>query len=104
MKKSFYLFFYAMIFLAIVTSPFWLWKLKPEKDLNVLILDKTVPNSTYREHKGFVWVLNNTKYFKDGKPYSVENDYKGFEPKSNQKYSIVPLPRISFIMGTYADQ
>ncbi|WP_160725853.1 hypothetical protein [Bacillus sp. USDA818B3_A] len=93
MKKSFYLFFYAMIFLAIVTSPFWLWQLKPEKDLNVLILDKTVPNSTYREHKGFVWVLNNTKYFKEGNPYSVKNDYKGFEPKSNQKYSIVPLPK-----------
>ncbi|PLS03058.1 hypothetical protein [Neobacillus cucumis] len=93
MKKSIYLFFYAMIFLALVTSPFWLWKLQPEKNLNVLIMDKTVPNSSYREHKGLVWVLNNAKYFKNGQPYSEENDYKGFEPKSNQKYTIVPLPK-----------
>ncbi|MBT2653710.1 hypothetical protein J7E81_00425 [Bacillus sp. ISL-18] len=93
MKKSIYLFFYAIIFLALVTSPFWLWKLQPEKNLNVLIMDKTVPNSSYREHKGLVWILNNAKYFKNGQPYSAEKDYKGFEPKGNQDYSIVPLPK-----------
>ncbi|MEH7117922.1 hypothetical protein V7128_10945 [Neobacillus vireti] len=94
MKKSSYLFFYAIIFLLLVTSPFWLWKLQPVKKLNVLILDKTVPNTTYREHKGLVWVLNNAKYFKNGQePYSAKNDYKGFEPKGNQQYSVVPLPK-----------
>lgn len=93
MRKSIYLFFYAMIFLAIVTSPFWLWRLQPEKNLNVLIMDKTVPNSSYREHKGLVWILNNAKYTKNGQPYSAEKDYKGFEPKSNLDYSIVPLPK-----------
>ncbi|MEH7415189.1 hypothetical protein V7266_07880 [Neobacillus drentensis] len=94
MKKSIYLFFYALLFLVMVTSPFWLWKLQPQKKLNVLIVDKTVPNTTYREHKGLVWVLNNAKYFKDGKqPYSVKNDYKGFAPKGNQQYTIVPLPK-----------
>ncbi|PGV51875.1 hypothetical protein [Bacillus sp. AFS037270] len=94
MKKSIHLFVYTMIFLVVLTSPFWLWKLQPEKKLNVLIVDKTVPNTTYREHKGLVWVLNNAKYFKNGQePYSAKNDYKGFAPKKNQQYTIVPLPK-----------
>ena len=83
-----------MIFLVIVTSPFWLWKLQPQKKLNVLIVDKTVPNTTYREHKGLVWILNNAKYYKNGKEaYSVKNDYKGFEPQKNQQYTVVPIPK-----------
>ncbi|MFL6555040.1 MAG: hypothetical protein ACJ8MO_02850, partial [Bacillus sp. (in: firmicutes)] len=64
------------------------------KKLNVLIVDKTVPNLSYREHKGLVWILNNAKYYKNGqRPYSVIDDYKGFEPKEGQKYTIAPLPK-----------
>ncbi|MED4227573.1 hypothetical protein [Neobacillus cucumis] len=94
MKKSIYLVVYSILLLVVVTSPFWLWKLQPAKNLNVLIVDKTVPNTSYREHKGLVWILNNAKYFKNGTtPYSNENDYKGFEPKGNQNYTVVPLPK-----------
>ncbi|MFK9094116.1 hypothetical protein [Bacillus salipaludis] len=94
MKKQTNLIIYAVLFILILTSPFWLWKIQPSKKLNMLIVDKTVPNPSYREHKGLVWILNNAKYFKNGTtPYSVKNDYIGFEPKKDQKYTIDPLPK-----------
>ncbi|WP_066068167.1 hypothetical protein [Neobacillus soli] len=94
MKKQTHLIIYAIFLILFLTSPFWLWKIQPAKDLNVLIVDKTVPNSSYREHKGLVWILNNAKYFKNGlKPYSANNDYKGFVPKTGAKYTIVPMPK-----------
>ncbi|MEH7306568.1 hypothetical protein [Neobacillus drentensis] len=93
MKKPIHLIIYTILFLIIITCPFWLWQVQPVKKLNVLIVDKTVPNPSYREHKGLVWILNNAKYFKNGqKPYSVTDDYKGFEPKAGKKYTIAPLP------------
>ena len=94
MKKPIYLIIYSILFLVIITSPFWLWQIKPVKKLNILIVDKTVPNSSYREHKGLVWILNNEKYFKNGrKPYSVTDDYKGFKPKEGKKFTISSVPK-----------
>jgi hypothetical protein len=94
MKKQTYFIIYILAFLLIITSPFWLWQLQPAKNLNVLIMDKTVPNQSYREHKGLVWILNNAKYFKNGNaPYSNTTDYKGFEPEKGKKFSIAPLPK-----------
>ncbi|MEH7482992.1 hypothetical protein V7157_18405 [Neobacillus drentensis] len=94
MKKPINLIIYTILFFIILACPFWLWQIQPVKKLNVLIFDKTVPNPSYREHKGLVWILNNAKYYKNGKrPYSVIDDYKGFEPKEGQKYTIAPLPK-----------
>lgn len=94
MKKPINLIIYTIIVLIILTCPFWLWQIQPVKKLNVLIMDKTVPNASYREHKGLVWILNNAKYFKNGqKPYSMTDDYKGFEPEEGQEYTVTPLPK-----------
>ncbi|MEH7744640.1 hypothetical protein V7659_06230 [Neobacillus drentensis] len=94
MKKPINLIIYTVLFLIIITCPFWLWQIQPMKKLNVLIVDKTVPNPSYREHKGLVWILNNAKYYKKGKkPYSVSEDYRGFEPKKGKEYLINPLPK-----------
>ncbi|XXM70887.1 hypothetical protein ACQ0QQ_14350 [Lysinibacillus sphaericus] len=65
----------------LISSPFWLWQLKDDRELDVLIIDKTVPDATYREHKGLMWILNQQKYKKaDGNPYKLEEDYAGFVP------------------------
>ncbi|MEH6954942.1 hypothetical protein [Neobacillus drentensis] len=94
MKKPMYLIIYTILFLIILTCPFWLWQIQPAKKLNVLIVDKTVPNPSYREHKGLVWILNNDKYFKNGQvPYSDTEDYRGFKPQEGKKYTIAPLPK-----------
>ncbi len=94
MKKQSHLFIYIILIAAVLTSPYWLWQLQPAHQLNVLILDKTVPDQSYREHKGLVWVLNNGKYVKSNlRPYTANSDYKGFKPESGGKYKIAEFPK-----------
>lgn len=84
---------YILSFLIMLTSPFWIWQLKPSEELDILIVDKTVPNQSYQEHQGLTWILNNNKYQKtDGNDYVMEEDYVGFHPTNEQEYTISPLP------------
>ncbi|WP_182199347.1 hypothetical protein [Paraliobacillus salinarum] len=94
--KGNYFFIYIFLFLILVTSPFWLWQLKPSETLDILIFDKTVPNQSYQEHNGLTWVLNNNKYMKsDGTDYNKEEDYVGFKPMDNETYKIDSYPEDS---------
>jgi len=77
---------------AVIISPAVIWQLKQEKKLEVTILDKTVPQANYREHKGLVWLLNNNKYVKEDGQYYTLKDYYGFFPGKNHSYKINPLP------------
>ncbi|MGI6687043.1 MAG: hypothetical protein ACOX6Y_01550 [Christensenellales bacterium] len=58
------------------------------------IIDKTVPDETYREHNGIVLLLNHLKYKKQsGALYDVREDYFGFSPNEKDKsYVLKPLP------------
>ncbi|PFA67449.1 hypothetical protein CN378_11450 [Bacillus sp. AFS015802] len=88
---SFLLFIISVV--LIVSAPFWLWQLKKEQELNVLIIDKTVPDTTYREHKGLMWLLNQQKYVHSGgKRYDLQKDYIGFVPKKDQTFDIKNIP------------
>jgi hypothetical protein len=79
--------------LLLISSPFWVWQLKNERSLNLLIIDKTVPDETYREHKGLVWILNQQKYLnKDGSQYELSEDYAGFVPGEGSHFTIKELP------------
>jgi hypothetical protein len=81
-----------LLLAAVIISPAVIWQFKPAKKLEVAILDKTVPQSNYREHKGLVWLLNNSKYVKDdGNSYTL-TDYYGFFPGRNHNYQIKDLP------------
>lgn len=57
-----------VVILILAITPIALWYLDDEKPLNVAILDKTVPNETYREHLGVNWFLNHYKYTMDNQP------------------------------------
>lgn len=81
-----------LLFLLIITSPFLLWISEQNKELNVLVLDNTVPDTKYREHKGLFWILNNEKYVLDDKNYDKKIDYYGFFPLENKKYEIKKIP------------
>jgi hypothetical protein len=84
---------YILLLLLVFLSPFWLWAIKETTPLDVLIMDKTVPDETYREHKGLVWLLNNEKYVKSNKEaYSLSDDYVGFIPKEQDQFEIKELP------------
>lgn len=67
--------------LVLFTSPLWTWQIKKTENMNVLIVDKTVPDQTFREHKGLIWLLNTLKIKKENnEKYDVEQDYVGFVP------------------------
>ncbi len=64
------------------------WHFKPKKDLNIVVLDKTVlsysedediiKENIYRKHQGLFWVLNRERYVKeDGSDYDYTKDYYG---------------------------
>lgn len=89
MQKALLLIF---IVFVIAISPFFYWYLKPAKTINAVIVDKTVPNQNYREHKGIMWVLNNLKYSNNGKAFQYGQDYYGFVPLDHKTYNIRELP------------
>ena len=90
--KRFYL--AGLCILLVLILPIILWFLEPEKKLQIAIIDKTVPNETFREHLGITWLLNHLKYTNDkSKAYDQQIDYFGFVPIEEQKsYEIRSLP------------
>ena len=80
-KKNRLIYIGIVLLFLLFTSPVWLWQLKPAQELNVLIMNKTVPDESYREHKGLVWLLNYLKLRKnDNEAYDLKKDYVGFVP------------------------
>lgn len=80
--------------LVLVVFPYVHWQLLEPIHLEVAIIDKTVPDESFREHLGITWLLNHMKYVKrDGASYDLATDYYGFVPDDHQQtYSIRPLP------------
>src|SRR5512147_360050 len=76
-----------------VAAPYAIWWWTPERRLDVAVLDNTVPDATYREHRGLFWVLNQQKYRSSTHgAYRAERDYYGFFPRPRHRYAIRPLP------------
>ncbi|MFP3860807.1 MAG: hypothetical protein ACLFUW_08290, partial [Bacteroidales bacterium] len=67
---------------------------KPTTNLDIFILDKTVPTTERYNHKALHWVLNKEKYSKsDNKLYKLDEDYYGFFPidSENKKFDFKSL-------------
>ncbi|WP_042347103.1 hypothetical protein [Bacillus massiliigorillae] len=91
MKKIYAL---CLVLISALALPFILWQVQPEKKLPIAIIDKTIPNESYREHLGLTWLLKHLKYTnKDGTTINAATDYFGFVPdeKSNT-YAVRDLP------------
>ncbi|MFC5404787.1 hypothetical protein [Cohnella soli] len=81
-----------ILFLAVLSVPLIVWQLQSSEVLRVAILDKTVPDNTYREHKGLTWLLNYYKYVHPDKTaYSVKDDYFGYVPGESDANSVREL-------------
>ena len=97
------------IILLIVALPFAIWHSAPSKELDVIIIDKTVPSSTYREHRGFMWILNNLKIKNANtqNSFRYDSDYFGYFPGKEGNNIIRELPSdigkpdIIYIADTY---
>ncbi|WP_042478080.1 hypothetical protein [Bacillus ndiopicus] len=79
------IYFVMVIVALILITPIIWWYLEDNHAVRVAILDKTVPNETYREHLGITWFLNHYKYQLDGQPYNAEADYFGTIPNDETK-------------------
>ncbi|WKA56803.1 hypothetical protein [Planococcus shixiaomingii] len=78
----------------VIAMPILIWFLKEEKNVEVAIINKTVPNETYREHQGLSWLLNHNRYVNSkGQPYEVSEDYFGFAPdEAGKTYETRAVP------------
>lgn len=66
---------------------FGLWMIKPEISLDILVVDKTVPNVEFREHKSLFWIFDHLKIRKsNGEPYVKETDYLGYFPNGKEDF------------------
>ena len=97
-----------VIVLIVITSPILVWHAKPAKKINLLIFDKTVPDHTFREHQGLLWLLNYKKYNRSSsEPYKKETDYAGIVPIGGKKYTNRPIstlpnaPQLIYTADTY---
>ncbi|MFO8235945.1 MAG: hypothetical protein R6U04_11140 [Bacteroidales bacterium] len=73
---------------------FLMWFVKPKTNLEVLILNKTVPTQHRYNHNALHWVLNKEKYSKsDNKLYQLDEDYYGFFPidPANKRFDFKSL-------------
>ncbi len=101
--------FLFVLLLAIVGAPFILWFIAPYHQLDVWVVDKTVPYPDFREHAGLFWLLDNNKIAKPGTRilYDMRSDYYGFYPISKNEWRTIPMPVTSkkpdliYIADTY---
>ena len=78
--------------LLFLLFPFIHWMFRPSCDLELVLLDKTVPDQACQKHRGFVWILNNLKYQKRGSFFDPAEDYFGFHPIKGKRYDIKEMP------------
>lgn len=59
------------------------WIFQPKKPMDIILVDKTVPNLERTHHKAFNWILTNERFVKKVKKtnYSYKQDYFGFFPQ-----------------------
>lgn len=80
--------FYAAILslLVLLLLPVIFWYAQNNTSMNIAIIDKTVPNTSYREHLGLIWALNHFKYTNgNDKMYDASSDYFGFVPQEEKR-------------------
>lgn len=83
MKKT--LIIFAIVLAALLVVPvinLLGWVFESQKQMNIVVVDKTVPTLDRLKHKSLFWVLKNDKFVKKDskKAYSYKSDYYGFYP------------------------
>ncbi len=70
-----------IIIAGIPMISYLLWLFKSEKQMEVLVMNKTVTSEDRKEHKAVFWILNHNRFVrKNGETYDYKNDYYGFFP------------------------
>ncbi|MEO1816764.1 MAG: hypothetical protein ABGU93_14385 [Acetobacterium sp.] len=84
-----------VVLFGIFVLPFLIWDNQESTPLNIWVVDKTVPDTTYKEHMGLMWALNSEKVVLEstGNPFRYDSDYYGVFPKSDQDYQVREIPQ-----------
>lgn len=78
-----------LIGIGIPLLSFGIWSVFPNRGFEVLVIDKTVPQTDYREHAGIFWILNHDKYtHSSGERYVLDRDYLGFFPSGKEDFGL----------------
>ncbi len=108
-KSSLYLLYGLMVALILIGAavfllPLYLWSSMEETPLEVWIVDKTVDDGNYKEHKGFMWALNSLKVIsKDtGETFKYDRDYYGVHPNADGTFHIEDIPGTTTSTAIYA--
>ncbi len=71
------------IFILLVGGYILAWHLSPARELNYLVIDKTVPGTDYREHRAIFWVAEHRRFTdQEGRFLRADRDYLGYHPAS----------------------
>lgn len=85
-----------------------IWSFGPKTPIQLLLLDKTVVDYEWIEHRSFSWILKHNRYVKpDEEFYSFKEDYYGFiprRPKRARNYDInrIKITEIENLLSTYS--
>ncbi|MDR7128293.1 hypothetical protein J2X69_000621 [Algoriphagus sp. 4150] len=78
---------FAVILIFIPLISYLTWVVSPAKEMEIVIVDKTVPTDSYQEHQSIFWALEYLKFKnKEGKFYDKRQDYYGFFPDHSPSY------------------
>jgi hypothetical protein len=84
-----------VILLLIPVGSWIIWNVKSSKQMDILVMDKTVLDLEKKAHRSIFWLLLNEKYVKnDNKVYRMEKDYYGFhpiKPLKSRKYEVLRI-------------
>ena len=84
-----------LIILIFPITGYFFWLIQPAKQMNILVLDKTVHDETRNEHNSFFWILHHEKYEKENaESYNPDKDYYGFFPVADSKSREYSIRRI----------
>ncbi len=74
------------ILVFLIGGYFLTWFILPTRDINMLVVDKTVPEPDFREHRAIFWVTEHRRFTDaEGDFYRTDRDYLGYHPHSEKK-------------------
>jgi len=74
------------ILLLILIIYFAIWFVTPTRALSLLVVDKTVPEPSYREHQAIFWLTKQWRMTNESGDFrKYEYDYLGYHPETGQR-------------------
>ncbi|WP_454192706.1 hypothetical protein [Paenibacillus sp. Marseille-Q7038] len=81
-----------VLILVLINYPWIQWRANPSRTMDIAIIDKSVSDMNYNEHKGLTWILNQQKVKdRNGNGYVNDESYYGFNPNAVNHIQSLPF-------------